>query len=204
MFLKAIIIIAVIAVLAHGSMTNFETYRSRVDDQEYKVLADYSDAQEAADILSEINKKNRDLIRFMQQKYAAGECHSTEADCRRGRDLAAKMHKRYQPDRLEENNPVDKNNTSYTENKGDKVALCLREKQSGANSLHDMNIIEFVDLHEMAHIASEGYGHEDEFWDNFSYILKNAKEARIHEPVDYAANPINYCGLDVKYSPFYS
>ena len=32
---------------------------------------------------------------------------------------------------------------------------------------------------------------------------KNAKEAKIHEPVDYAKNPEEYCGMTISDNPYY-
>jgi hypothetical protein len=169
---------------------------SRVDNKTYKVLGGFENQQDAADRLALVNKKNIDLINYLINKYQE---HGTL-----GYTLATRLKKRYKSDRLVENDPPDKDNTSFTEDKGEKIALCLREKITGKNRLHDQHIIEYVNLHELAHIASEGWGHEDEFWSNFAFLLKEAMNAGIHNPRDYSKNPVNYCGLDVNYSPFYN
>lgn len=168
---------------------------SGVDSKIYPVLGGYIDMSAAADRLAKINNKNRRLIEYMSQKYTDTRSH--------GYILARRLQLRYKGDRLEENDPVDKYNTSYTEDKGEKIALCLREKVTGKNNLHDHSILEFVDLHELAHIASEGYGHDREFWENFQFILNDAKLAGVHHPVNYGKFPVNYCGLDVSYNPYY-
>lgn len=174
-----------------------ETYiASAVDNQKYKVLDGFNDSTTAANTLAHINTKNKALIQYMVDKYT--DPKST------GYILATRLKKRYKDDRLEENDPVDKYNTSFTEDKGEKVALCLREKVTGQNRLHPQNLIEFVNLHELAHIASQGYGHEDEFWDNFAFLLKEAFNAGLHNPTDYSKWPVEYCGLSVSYSPFYN
>ena len=174
-----------------------ETYvASTIDNKEYAVLSNFSDQTDAANRLARINHTNLALIDYMVKKY------NTEGTL--GYTLATRLKKRYRPDRLVENNPPGPDDTSYTENKGEKVALCLREKKSGGNVLHDQSLIEFVDLHEMAHIASEGIGHEDEFWKNFEFILIEAFHAGLHKPQDYSKDPVNYCGLDVSYNPFYN
>lgn len=188
----AILVILLIMVL---KMRAKETYIA-ADGKPYKVLGGFSDAAHAANELANINNKNQELIQFLLDKYKDPTSH--------GYTIATRLKKRYKSDRLEENDPVDKNNTSFTEDKGEKVALCLREKVTGKNRLHNQNLIEFVDLHELAHIASQGFGHEDEFWHNFSFILKEAFNAGIHKPQDYSKNPVQYCGLDVSYNPFYS
>lgn len=189
-----IVVIAALFLISHGAREHFEV-ASRVDQRVYPVLGGFTDMVQAADRLAKINLKNRKLIDYMVAKYSDPGSH--------GHLLATRLRTRYQADRLFENDPPDKDNTSYTEDKGEKIALCLREKVTGRNGLHDHSILEFVDLHELAHIASEGYGHDQEFWDNFRFILNEAKQAGVHRPVDYSRMPVNYCGLDVQYNPYY-
>ena len=61
----------------------------------------------------------------------------------------------------------------------------------------------FVVLHELAHIMTLSIGHKTEFWDNFKFLLENAKEAGIHQPVDYSEKPQEYCGMTISDSPYY-
>lgn len=168
---------------------------STLDKSPYKVIGGFDDAQRAADALAQLNINTMRLINFMLARYSEPGTQ--------GYILASRLHARYNPATLEENNPSGTTNTSYTENKGDRVAMCLREKQSGKNHLHDQSILEYVNLHELAHIASESYGHEDEFWNNFVFLLDAARQANIHIPQDYKHQPINYCGVDVSYNPYY-
>lgn len=192
--IAAVFILGVIIILYLRHVEYFDA-TSRVDNRVYPVLDGFADSTQAADRLAEINRKNSRLISYMVAKYPAPGTH--------GNLLATRLQARYKSDRLVENDPVDKNNTSYTEDKGEKIAFCLREKVTGNNRLHDHSILEFVDLHELAHIASEGYGHDDEFWSNFAFLLREAKAAGIHTPKDYGRYPVNYCGLDVGYNPYY-
>jgi hypothetical protein len=162
----------------------------------YKVLSKFNDKDEAAEKLAEIDQKNAEFVSYMWNKYQyKPDTH--------GYNIAQRLRVRWQPNKLDENDPPDKHNTSFTEDKGKLIALCLREKVTGYNRLHNDNILEFVNLHELAHVASIGYGHDDEFWENFAFILKEAHRGGFHTPKDYSKNPINYCGLDVSYNPFY-
>ena len=61
----------------------------------------------------------------------------------------------------------------------------------------------FVAIHELAHIASETVGHNDEFWNNFKFLLDNAVEIKIYSPVDYKKNNIEYCGMKITDNPYY-
>lgn len=112
----------------------------------------------------------------------------------------------YNSDRIYEISPLNKSNlTSYTQDKKTLI-LCLRKKHknnSGENELHDINTIMFVVLHELSHMANNEYDHPPSFWLLFKFILMNAVECGIYEPVDYRKHPINYCGLDLGYNPLY-
>ena len=58
-------------------------------------------------------------------------------------------------------------------------------------------------IHELAHIMSVTIGHNDEFWDNFKFLLDNAVNIKLYDPVDYKKNPENYCGLEITDNPYY-
>ena len=61
----------------------------------------------------------------------------------------------------------------------------------------------FVAIHELAHVASEKIGHSNEFWSNFKFLLVNAKEIGIYDPVDYKKKQVNYCGMQISDSPYF-
>lgn len=92
--------------------------------------------------------------------------------------------------------------TAYSENKGEKIAFCLNTTKEG-NRLIDINTLTFVALHELSHVATESVGHTQEFWQNFKWVLQNAKEAKIYNPVDYKKSPQEYCGMKINDNPFY-
>ena len=50
---------------------------------------------------------------------------------------------------------------------------------------------------------SKSIGHKSEFWQNFKFLLENAKEAGIHKPVDYKNEPREYCGMKIHDNPYY-
>ena len=67
----------------------------------------------------------------------------------------------------------------------------------------DEHTLMFVAIHELSHIATKSVGHKQEFWDNFKFLLENAKECGVHSPVDYKNKPTQYCGMDIKDNPYY-
>jgi len=67
----------------------------------------------------------------------------------------------------------------------------------------DENIITFVALHEMSHIGTPDVGHTPIFWNNFGWLLKQAEAINIYEFTDFAAHPVEYCGMRITDQPTY-
>ena len=113
----------------------------------------------------------------------------------------ARFIQRFQPDVFIEND-MHSSDTSYSENKGQKIVVCLRDKTKAPQyPLIDENTIMFVMLHEMAHLMTETIGHTQEFWANFRRILGDAVQVGIYQPVNYASRPTPYCGMTITDSP---
>jgi hypothetical protein len=174
-----------------------ETYViSSLDGEYYRVLEKFEDKDEAADIMAEINRRINVLIDYMYDKYKdQPDSHQFT--------LVMRIKRRYNVNNLFENDPPDPQNTSFVTDKGAEFAVCIREKDTGDEDFHDINIISFVVVHELSHIASVEFGHESEFWDNFQCLLIEASECGIYDPVNYKENPINYCSLWVDYNPLF-
>ena len=111
------------------------------------------------------------------------------------------MNKNFNSNAIVESSPGNKY-TSYSINKGEKIVLCLRFRDK-SKQLVPMNTLMFVSLHELAHIMTKSVGHKSEFWQNFKFLLENAKEAGLHNPVDYKENPREYCGMTIHDNPYY-
>lgn len=171
-----------------------------LDGRCYKIVGNYDkDSHIAASKkLAELNRIAIELIRYMRKKYLWEPNRDSY-----GKQLTLNLMENYNPDSVIENAPPDTVNTSYVEDKGIVFAMCLRERKSGKFKIHSDNILVFVLLHELTHLASKEFGHGDVFWHDFSIIIQNAAEAGLYTPVDYSKNPINYCGLDVNYNPYY-
>lgn len=108
---------------------------------------------------------------------------------------------RFSPDVFVENDMASKD-TSYSENKGQKIVVCLRDKtQAPKYPLVEKNTVMFVMLHEMAHLMTETIGHTQEFWTNFKRILGDAVQLGLYQSVNYSQNPVAYCGMKITDSP---
>jgi len=113
----------------------------------------------------------------------------------------ARFLARFQPDSFIEND-MGSSDTSYSENKGQKIVVCLRDKTKAPEyPIIEENTIMFVMLHEMAHLMTETIGHTAEFWANFKRILHDAVKVGIYSPVNYARQPTPYCGMTITDSP---
>jgi hypothetical protein len=172
---------------------------SPVDGMPYRVHADHPEAAAAADSLALLNKRAVALARHLRRVYRS-------APGPRG-DATRALLARYNPDRIVENSPLDPTkDTSYTIDKGEVLALCLRERAAageGPGPLHDDGVLTFVLLHEMAHIASDEVGHPPGFWRTFKWLLLEAEAAGLYLSPDYSRDPLVYCGLRIAYNPRY-
>ena len=107
----------------------------------------------------------------------------------------------YNPDVFVEND-MQSPDTSYSENKGQKIVVCLRDKTRPPDyPLVDENTVMFVVLHEMSHLMTETIGHTPEFWANFKRVLHDGVKLGIYKPVNYAHSPTPYCGMKITDTP---
>ena len=58
-------------------------------------------------------------------------------------------------------------------------------------NLIDEYTLTFVAIHELSHVMTKSIGHKQEFWDNFKFLLENAKEAKIHHPPHHLSTIIS-------------
>jgi hypothetical protein len=117
-------------------------------------------------------------------------------------DAVQRLVSGFKPNKIMETLPTS-TYTAYSENKGEKIAFCLNSQKENNESLIDINTLTFVAIHELSHVMTVSIGHKQEFWDNFKFLLQNAKEAGIHDPADYKKKPAEYCGMKITDSPYY-
>ena len=142
----------------------------------------------AADLLARVTKNCKDLVNYVKKKYPND-------------DDVKRLVERFNPTKISETLPTSEY-TAYSENKGEKLAFCLNTTKEG-NKLIDVNTLTFVAIHELSHIMTKSEGHKQIFWQNFKFLLENAKEANIYLPEDYKKKPKQYCGMDITDNPYY-
>lgn len=163
--------------------------KSTVDGASY-LVRNLPDRQEAADRLARTRAKLLRLMRALKQSHPE-------------KPLVTQMLRNFDadPSRFSESTP-DATYTSYSVNKGEKVYMCIRQRNE-SEELVDENVITFVALHELAHIGTHEIGHTPLFWNNFAWLLQRAEEVQIYEYTDFAAHPVEYCGIRITDQPTY-
>ena len=142
----------------------------------------------AANLLASVTEKCKQLVQFMKEKYPD--------DAR-----VKRLIEGFNPKSISETLPTSEL-TAYSENKGEKIAFCLNTTKEG-DKLIDLNTLTFVAIHELSHIMTTSVGHKQDFWQNFKFLLINAKEANIYHPIDYKKKPRQYCGMEINDNPYY-
>jgi hypothetical protein len=166
------------------------TVRIRGPDGKDYDMQDLPQKEEAVALMCDIKK----CLGKMKEYYSSEP--ALAADPPIARFLA-----RFEPDVFVEND-MHSGDTSYSENKGQKIVVCLRDKTRAPEyPLIDKNTVMFVMLHEMAHLMTETIGHTTEFWNNFKRLLHDAVKVGIYQPVNYAHSPTPYCGMTITDSP---
>lgn len=163
---------------------------STVDGNKYCVR-ERSKLDAAANLLAETTKNCKKLVDYVYAKHPDNP-------------MVQRLFAGFNPQKVVETLPTSEY-TAYSENKGEKIAFCLNpEKKGDVDNLIDEHTLMFVAIHELSHVGTKSIGHKTEFWDNFKFLLENAKDAGIHEPVDYKTKPVEYCSMKIKDNPYFN
>jgi len=90
-------------------------------------------------------------------------------------------------------NIPDSNLTSFTINKGEELGFCLKSKITG--KFHNINLLMYVAIHEMAHMACPETGHGDLFKRVFLFLTEKAIDMELYIKINYEINNVEYCGM---------
>jgi hypothetical protein len=187
-FVILVIVFAYVGLSIKQSKYPMSYVESRVDKQRYYVR-NLPDKQEAADRLARIRQSlctlkehlavTQERKPFVKQLVQNFTCTS---------------------DQFSESTP-EAVHTSYTVDK-EKVFMCLRQRNTKEELVSENTLI-FVALHEMAHMGTSSIGHTPDFWNNFAWLLTQAETLGIYTYTDFAAHPVEYCGVHITDSPTY-
>ena len=185
--LIVLIVVIVLKIYFDSDAYNLKCIISDVDGNTYCV-SERNKLQLVADLLAKVTTKLKQLVEHMKKEFPK-------------RDNVKRLYENFNPKKIYETLPTSKH-TAYSENKGEKMAFCVTKKKNGTK-LIDENTLTFVAIHELAHIATKSIGHKEEFWNNFKFLLEEAKKIGIYSPVDYKKEPQEYCGMDITDNPYY-
>ena len=152
-------------------------------------VRDRQKINEAADLLATVSNKMKLLVDYLHYKYPHQE-------------NVQQLVANFDADKIKETLP-NSTHTAYTENKKN-MSFCLNVKKNRVDeNMIDEHTLMFVAIHEMAHVCSKSIGHKTEFWENFKFLLTEAKAAGIHEPVNYKKTPKKYCSTLITDNPYF-
>jgi hypothetical protein len=182
------IIIVALKLYFNSDTFNLKCIISDVNGNTYCVR-DRHKLELAADRLAYVNNNLNKLVNHLAAKYP-------------DKKNVQRLINGYNPKKIYETLPTSEF-TAYSENKGEKLAFCLDTEKNSKGRLIDINTLMYVALHEVSHIATKSIGHNDEFWNNFKFMITEAKEINIYNPVDYKKEPARYCGMNISDNPYY-
>ena len=183
----AFVILVGLKIYSESDAYNLKCIISDVDGKRYCVRERLK-MELAANLLASVTQKLKDLVIYCAKKFPDNE-------------NVQRMVQKFNPTKISETLPTSEY-TAYSENKGEKLAFCLNKEKNGSK-LIDINTLTFVAIHELAHIMTSSEGHKQEFWQNFKFLLEQAKASNIYDPVNYKKNPESYCGMDITDNPYY-
>lgn len=187
--LNGFILILVIIILIKLLIIDDENlvYLKSSVDEDFHLVQDFKNKDDAADLMAKIKEKIEKLLKYLKRTYP------NNPDVMR-------LLGNYNEDNIRETD-IDDDDTSFSIDKGDEIHFCLRNKKDF--KLHKINILMFVTVHELAHLMSKTYGHNDEFNKNFMFLLREAIKVGIYTNVDYSRKPTEYCGMTVNSNPLF-
>jgi predicted metal-dependent hydrolase len=183
--LLTIIVFWGLACFLLGKNKGYSRVLSNVDNTYYYVKQDVNLQlmKSKADTLAKVNKNITTLLEYLK----------TNKNKEFEKNIAL-LRQRYTLGSLYENIYPDAHNTTYTINKGEQIAVCLEDSKN-------FNDLMFVLIHELSHIGSESYGHNEEFKKFFNFLIKESVQIGVYSYQDYSKNPTGYCGMIINSSP---
>lgn len=184
-----IILIMVIVFLVKNEGFTTRLLKSKTNNKKYEIQEYNHKDQDVANLMGTINIFIDNFSTYLINKYPNDE--------RIQRLIKNLKNTEYKESVFEPGT------SSYTINKGEEISVCLRQKNQN-KTIHDLNTLKFVIIHELGHVITISEGHTDEWYDNFKFLLREARKAGLYNPVNYSNKNINYCGVDVTHNPYYN
>lgn len=184
--LITIVIIIVISIL-YFKIQNYDmTYiKSDIDDK-YYLVRDVNDKQHASNMLARIKQNIGTVTKHVKDNSVLYPDMKQYID---------QLDRRIKNAIIQENSKNSKY-TSYSVNKGEQIVFCLRTT-SDSGELHDINLLMYVVLHEMAHVGCPETGHTPLFVKIFKFLCQRAIDLKLYNKIHFNKNPTKYCGMEI-------
>ncbi len=167
-------------------------------DMEHYLVRDEDDKMTAANVLAKIKQNMFNLKDFVYNNKTTGKIsmNSQMYVFSEYEQYIDQLNERLNGVEIIESSK-DSLYTSYTVNKGEKMVFCIRTKRliQNKNPIHDFNLLMYVVIHEMSHVACPENGHTELFKKIFSFMCACAIHIGIYTKIDFNNNPEEYCGM---------
>lgn len=169
---------------------------SDIDNKLYMVR-NTDDKQHAVNLLGNINKNINDISEYMN--YNLNNPNNNKKEIyNEFKPYILRLKNRIKDIIIKESSEKSLY-TSYTVNKGEQIIFCIRSKlidnHINTGTLHNINLIMYVVLHEISHIACPEYGHTTLFKRIFAFFCDEACDLGIYKRIDFKSSPTEYCGM---------
>jgi len=155
-------------------------------DSAYYLVRDVNDKQHASNMLARIKQNIVKITKYVKEnrdKYPEMIQYIDQLDGRIKNAI------------IQENSKNSKY-TSYSVNKGEQIVFCLRTT-TDSGELHDINLLMYVVLHEMAHVGCPEIGHTPLFIEIFKFLCHRSIELKLYKKIHFNTNPTQYCGMEI-------
>lgn len=159
--------------------------KSELDNREY-LVRDLPDKIKAANMLAKIRQNIFTLVDHLNKNKSNLKEYVKYID-----QLSSRIQ-----DTVINENGEDNEYTSYSVSKGEQLVFCIRSKKE-KDKIHQLNLIMYVTLHELAHIACPEYGHGDLFKKIFAFLATEATKINIYNRIPFDSKPEEYCGITI-------
>jgi predicted metal-dependent hydrolase len=180
-----VIVAVIVFVLYNDKKKGLVMVESNLDGKFY-LVQNKPNKQDIANLLASIRKK---MLQLSDHLYN----NQDKEEFKKYKEYIGQLNDRIRSIVISENG-ADENSTSYSINKGEQIVFCVRSKDK-MGEVHDINLIMYVVIHELAHVACPEYGHTALFNKIFKFMLNQAIELKIYSYIDFKKKPEEYCGM---------
>jgi hypothetical protein len=181
-----VLVIILIFVINWFIMHRDMKYVKSSIDNKYYLVRDVEDSHKASNMLAKIKSNIFSLVKYVKKNRSKYQKMSKYIDL---------LDKGIENVIIRESSPHSKY-TSYCVNKGEEIVFCLRARDDKGN-LHDMNLIMYIVIHEISHVACPENNHTPLYNRIFKFLCKMGVDLGIYKKIDFNKKPLIYCGMKI-------